>query len=106
LGTPFKGSYRSLFAKGAAIHLTNPKAILSWGAIYTIVAPADAVPTTLFGYFAMLYVGSILIFIGYAFLFSSKKVVHAYSRARRLFDLAFAGFFGLASFKILTARLQ
>ncbi len=106
LGTPFKGSYRSLFAKGAAIHLTNPKAILSWGAIYTIVAPADAVPTTLFGYFAMLYAGSILIFIGYAFLFSSKKVVYVYSRARRLFDLAFAGFFGLASFKILTARLQ
>ncbi|MEP2531125.1 LysE family translocator [Shimia sp.] len=106
LGTPFSGGFRALFAKGAAIHLTNPKAILSWGAIYAIVAPANATPATLFAYFAMLYVGSITIFIGYAFLFSSERTVRAYARAQRWFDLAFAGFFGLASFKILTARLQ
>lgn len=104
LGTPFKGSLSSLFAKGAAIHLTNPKAILSWGAIYAIVAPANATPANLFAYFGLLYGGSILIFIGYAFLFSSAKIVQAYQRARRGFDLSFAGFFGVASFKILTAR--
>nr|WP_106609774.1 LysE family translocator [Shimia abyssi] len=105
-GTPFSGDFRTLFAKGTAIHLTNPKAILSWGAIYAIVAPADATPATLFAYFAMLYAGSIMIFIGYAFLFSSARAVRAYARASRWFDLAFAGFFGLASFKILTARLE
>ncbi len=106
MGTPFSGSARSLFAKGAAIHVTNPKAILSWGAIYAIVAPPSATPLTLFGYFGLLYAGSILIFIGYAFLFSSEPMVRGYARARRWFDLAFAGFFGFASFKILTARLQ
>lgn len=105
-GTPFSGSGRSLFAKGAAIHITNPKAILSWASIYAIVAPADATPATLFGYFGLLYAGSILIFIGYAFLFSSEKVVQGYRRASRWFDLAFAGFFGFAGYKILTARLQ
>ena len=106
MGTPFSGSATSLFSKGAAIHITNPKAILSWGSIYAIVAPSDATPGLLFGYFGLLYAGSILIFIGYAFLFSSPAMVRGYARARRWFDLAFAGFFGFASFKILTAKLQ
>lgn len=106
LGTPFSGSLRSLFIKGAGIHITNPKAILSWGSIYAIVAPADASVFMLLGYFGMLYAGSILIFIGYAFLFSSARVLTAYACARRWFDLAFAGFFGFASISILTARLQ
>ncbi|MEL6452431.1 MAG: LysE family translocator [Pseudomonadota bacterium] len=105
-GTPFAGSARSLFLKGAAIHITNPKAILSWGSIYAIALPAGAGPGMVFQCFALLYAGSILIFIGYAVMFSNPRVVAAYGRARRWFDLAFAGFFGFASFKILTARLQ
>jgi threonine efflux protein len=60
----------------------------------------------LFGYFGVLYAGSILIFIGYAILFSTPKIVQGYGRARRWFDFAFAGFFGFASVKILTARLS
>jgi threonine efflux protein len=106
MGTPFSGSFRSLFLKGAAIHLTNPKAILSWASIYAIVAAPDATPATLFAYFGLLYAGSTLIFVGYAFLFSSARMVRAYSAAQRWFDCAFGCFFGLASFKILTARLQ
>ena len=106
LGTPFSGSPRILFAKGAAIHLTNPKAILGWGSIYAIIAPPAPTPGLLFGYFGLLYVGSIIVFLGYAILFSSERTVRAYASARRLFDLTFAGFFGFASFKILTARLQ
>lgn len=105
-GTPFRGTFRSLFAKGAAIHITNPKAILSWASIYAIVAPETATPSLLFGYFGLLYSGSIFVFIGYAFLFSSERVVSGYHRASRAFDLAFAGFFGFAGYKILTSRLQ
>jgi len=106
LGNPVTGSYGTIFAKGAAIHLTNPKAILSWGSIYAIVAPSDASLLMLLGYFGLLYAGSLLIFIGYAFLFSSARMVRTYRRARRWFDLAFAGFFGVASYKILTVRLS
>ncbi|WP_299621159.1 LysE family translocator [uncultured Tateyamaria sp.] len=106
LGTPFSGSGRTLFLKGWAIHITNPKAILSWGAIYAIVAPPDATLTMLLGYFGLLYTGGMMVFIGYAVLFSSDRVVRAYAAAQRWFDLAFAGFFGFAAFKILTARLQ
>ncbi|MGC1427991.1 MAG: LysE family translocator [Albidovulum sp.] len=105
IGRPFSGSFRTLFAKGMAIHLTNPKAILSWGSIYAIIAPSDATPANLITYFCLLYAVSIVVFIGYAFLFSSERMVRAYARAQRWFDFAFAGFFGFASFKILTARL-
>lgn len=104
--TPFSGRPLQLFAKGSAIHLTNPKAILSWGSIYAIIAAPTATTSTLLGYFGLLYAGSILIFLGYAVLFSSQRVVRTYARASRWFDFVFAGFFGLASFKILTARLQ
>jgi len=105
LGTPFTGSAKALFLKGAAIHVTNPKAVLGWGSIFAIVAPADATPALLFGYYGLLYAGSILVFLSYALLFSSARVVAAYAKARRGFDLAFAGVFGVASYKILTARL-
>ncbi|WP_170476880.1 LysE family translocator [Ruegeria arenilitoris] len=105
MGNPVTGSYGTIFAKGAAIHLTNPKAILSWGSIYAIAAPNDASLFMLLGYFGLFYAGSLLIFIGYAFLFSSEHMVLAYRRARRWFDFAFAGFFGVASYKILTVRL-
>ncbi len=105
-GTPFSGGAKTLFAKGMALHLTNPKAILSWGSIYTIAAPSTATVTDLLGYFAALYAGGILVFISYAIMFSSPVVVSAYGRARRWFDFAFAGFFGFASVKILTARLS
>ncbi|MEO1562666.1 MAG: LysE family translocator [Pseudomonadota bacterium] len=102
---PMRGSGWALFLKGAAIHITNPKAILSWGAIYAIVAPADASLWTLLAYFGMLYLGSILVFIGYAFLFSTGRAVRIYANSKRWFNLAFAAFFGFASFKILTAKL-
>ena len=104
-GRTFSGGPKTLFVKGVALHLTNPKAILSWASIYAIILPADAPPSSLLICFVVLYSGSAFVFIGYAFLFSSAQVVAAYSRAQRLFNLAFAGFFGFASFKILTAKL-
>lgn len=102
---PFRGRPAQVFAKGAAIHLTNPKAILGWGAIYAIVAPAGATPTTLLALFGVLYAGSVLVFIGYALLFSTLRMAVVYGRLRRWFDAGFAGFFGLASVSVLTARL-
>ncbi|MGB0798077.1 MAG: LysE family translocator [Planktomarina sp.] len=98
------GGAGTVFWKGALLHLTNPKAILSWGAVYSLVLPNDAATTDLLSLFAFLYSGSILVFIGYAFMFSTAPLVLAYKRARRIFELTFAAFFGAASLKILTAR--
>ena len=105
MGMPFGGGDWALFAKGAAVHITNPKAILRWGSIYAIALPADAAPIALLQCFVLLYAGSIMIFVGYAFLFSSPNMLRGYAAARRWFDLGFGAFFGVASYKILTARL-
>ena len=102
----YGGTAWQLFSKGALIHRTNPKAILSWASIYSLVLPAGSAPAEVFGLFAFLYSGSILIFIGYAFLFSTPGVVETYMRMKRWFELGFSGFFGFASLKILTARLD
>ena len=104
--TPFSGGPGVLFLKGAAIHLTNPKAILSWGSIYAIALPAGAGTGAVFWCFGLLYAGSIFVFIGYALLFSMPAIATAYARARRGFELSFAALFGFASIKILTARLS
>ncbi|MFY0622924.1 MAG: LysE family translocator [Pelagimonas sp.] len=105
LSRPYQGSFTRLFTKGALVHLTNPKAIIGWGSIYAIAAPAEASVATLFGYFGLLFSASICVFLGYAVAFSSPQAVRLYRGLSRWFDLLFAGFFGVASFKILTARL-
>ncbi len=96
---------RRLFAKGVLLHLTNPKAVLSWGAIYAIALPATAGPWAVWSLFGWLFSCSIIVFFGYAMLFSSEPVVRGYLRAKRLFDVAFGVLFGMASLKIMTARL-
>ena len=94
------------FKKGALIHLTNPKAILSWGAVFAIILPASAPATQIIGLFVFLYTGGIFVFIGYAFLFSTPGVVRFYRKAHRWFDLAFGVLFGAASLKILTSKIE
>ncbi len=101
----YGGTARQVFVKGALIHLTNPKAVLSWGAIFAIMVPVQSNVSVLLGMYLFLLSASICVFVGYAFLFSTDKVVALYQRMRSIFELIFAGFFGFASIKILTAKL-
>ena len=94
-----------LFLKGFAIHLTNPKAILSWGAIYAIALPVGAGPSAVWHLFGALILTSMLVFWGYALLFSSPPIARAYANAARVFDAAFGVLFGVAALRILTARI-
>lgn len=105
-GAVVTGSRISAFKKGALVHLTNPKAILSWGAVFSIILPPSAPASHIAGMFTFLYCGGILVFIGYAYLFSTPKAVAIYRGARRWFELAFAALFGAASLKILTVRAE
>jgi threonine efflux protein len=94
------------YAKGLALHLTNPKAILFFGSLYAIGLPPGASPETLATVIAAIGLQSFVIFHGYALLFSSGAIARVYARLRRWFDATFAVAFGAASLKILTARLQ
>ena len=93
------------FGRGLLVHLTNPKAILSWGAVYAVVVPPGAPLAALVGTFAALTTVSAMIFLGYGVLFSGPGVVRVHGAARRWFELAFAALFGAAAIKILTTRL-
>lgn len=103
---PIPQPHGALFIKGLLLHVTNPKAILSWGAIYAIALPAGAAPVAVWQLFGMLFSVSIVVFIGYAWLFSTPRIARGYLGLRRWFDLLFAALFGAASLKILTARLE
>lgn len=94
-----------VFAKGLALHLTNPKAILSWGAIYALALESSAGPASVVLLFCALSVTSMVVFFGYALLFSSAPIARGYVRMKRGFDLAFGVLFGAASLKLLTARI-
>jgi threonine efflux protein len=98
-----KGGLGKVYAKSLAIHLTNPKAVLGWGAIFAIALPASAPPSAVFVLYSQLLCVSALVFVGYGILFSSPWIVERYRRARRGFEIGFGVLFGAASFKILTA---
>lgn len=104
--TALTGSARSLFLKGLALHLTNPKAILFFGSLYAIGIPPGAAPAQLALVIAAVGLQSALTFHGYALLFSVPAMTRAYIRLRRPFEAVFAAAFGLAGVKILMARLS
>lgn len=97
-----RAAQHRLFLKGLALHLTNPKAILSWGSVYAITLAPGAGPAAVWHLFAVLSLGSVTRFFGYGLIFSAAPVAHFYARTKRGFDAAFAAFFGTASFKLLT----
>ena len=100
------GSARSLYAKGLALHLTNPKAILFFGSLYAIGIPVSASPIDLVVVILAVGALSFTVFHGYALIFSTPIMTQMYMRLRRWFEGAFAVGFGVASIKILTSRLN
>ncbi|MEO1607236.1 MAG: LysE family transporter [Pseudomonadota bacterium] len=101
----FAGGKRSLYAKGLALHLTNPKAILFFGSLFSLGMPPEAGLQELALVIAAVGLQSFIIFHGYALLFSSQVMTNTYLKLRRWFEGAFALGFGAASFKILTAKV-
>lgn len=104
--TSMTGSTKALFSKGLMLHLTNPKAVLFFGSLYSLGVPADASAARLITVIVAVGAQSFLIFHGYALLFSSKAMARLYQRLRRAFESVFAFGFAAASVKVLTAKLQ
>lgn len=100
-----QGGLGRLYVKGLLIHLTNPKAILGWGAVFAIAVPVVASQISVFETYGALLSVSCGLFFGYALLFSTGMFVRGYQRLRRWFEGAFTVLFGLAGLKTLTARL-
>jgi threonine efflux protein len=99
-------SLSKAYSKGLTLHLTNPKAILFFGSLFSIAVPPGSPLTVLVVVICAVGIQSTLMFIGYALLFSSAPMVAIHMRLRRWFEAVFAVAFGIAGFKILTARLS
>lgn len=95
---------RRAFLRGLLIHLTNPKAILSWGAVYAVALPAGASWAEVWGLFAALSSVSALVFLGYGVLFAATPIRRGYARIGRWIEGAFGVLFGAAGLRLLTAR--
>ena len=98
-------SGKNLWWRGYLLHITNPKAILAWGAIYSIALPIGATGVEVWVLFGQLISVSCVVFLGYAILFSTPAIARGYARARRWFEFGFAALFGAASLQILSAKL-
>jgi threonine/homoserine/homoserine lactone efflux protein len=94
-----QATLKSLYVRGALLHLTNPKAILVWvsivalssnssGASHGAVVPGCAL------------IGCI-VFSGYALLFSMDSARRLYVRTRRALEGSLAVMFGVAGIRLL-----
>ncbi|MEM8751016.1 MAG: LysE family transporter [Pseudomonadota bacterium] len=101
-----EGKASALVARGAALHITNPKSILFFGALYSMGMPADATTLQLATVVGAVGLQATVVYSGYAMLFSAPSMTRLYLNLRRWFEGAFAVGFGLAGLKVATARLQ
>lgn len=94
-----------LYLRGYLMHLTNPKAILSWTAIIALGLRPETPAVVLYAIILGCMTISLAINQSYAFLFSTASMVAGYRRIRRRAEACLAAFFTFASFKLLTAQL-
>lgn len=90
---------RTLYVRGALLHLTNPKAVLVWVSIVALsssnagAARGAVIP-------GCAAIGS-LVFGGYALLFSMDSARRFYMRTRRALEGCLAVVFGAAGIRLL-----
>ena len=95
-------SNKNLYSRGLALHLTNPKAILSWAAVITLSqsenGSTQVLIFTLVGCLAITF----SIHFAYAALFASRTAMVTFAKARRWIEGALAAVFGYAGLRLLT----
>lgn len=97
-------SLKATYLKGLALHITNPKAILFFSALYAIGVPTDASATDLAIVVFAIALQTALVMHFYAIIFSIPKVVVVYNKLKRWLEGAFAAAFGFAGVKILLSE--
>lgn len=94
----------ALYRLGLLLHLTNPKAVLAWIAIMSLGLRADASSYTLLAIVAGCAALGVVVFGGYALVFSTPPMVRGYQKARRWIEATLAVFFGYAGLRLLLSR--
>lgn len=97
-------SGKALYLKGLGLHLTNPKAILTWISIVSLALPAGAGTLHALAIAGGCVCIGITVFGGYALLFSTAAARRIYLRVRRWFEGMLAAVFAAAGIKLLLSR--
>lgn len=105
LSVQSKSKLYKIFLAGAALHITNPKAIFVWISIMSISISTDSQTTNLFALVIGCEILGAMIFLGYATLFSTQIAQAAYLKLRRAFEGVLSVCFGFAGIKLLTMKL-
>ena len=92
------------YVRGLLLHLTNPKAPLVWLATLSVGLGDSAPLPFLILAIVTCELVAIIVFVGYAFLFSTPTASKFYISFRRPFDAVLGLLFGAAAVKILTSR--
>ena len=95
------GRLRGSYLRGLMLHLTNPKSIFFFGALYSVGLPPGTTPAEVATVVLLVGGQSALVFLGYAILFSSARAQAVYLRARRWIEGAVAVLFAGAALGIL-----
>lgn len=98
-------SFGRTYFRGYLMHITNPKAILSWTAIIALGVRPEAPVSIILVLLAGCFLISLSCNLGYAILFSTAAMASGYRKIRRWADGFLAVFFAFAGLKLLTARL-
>ncbi len=98
-------AWTALYLRGLMLHLTNPKAILAWIAIMSLGLSGERHATTSITIITGCAILGVIVFGGYAIVFSTRSMVLLYGRARRWIEATLAVFFAYAGFRLLTLRV-
>jgi threonine efflux protein len=96
---------RRLYARGALLHLTNPKAILVWMSVAALGSSAGQGPAHMLAVVAGCLCIGVCVFGGYAALFSMPSARRIYGRIQRYLDACLAIVFAAAGVRLLTSRV-
>ena len=83
------------------MHVGNPKAILAWIAIMSLGLRIDASSGTLLATVGGCAMLGIIVFGGYAIVFSTDPMIALYANLRRWIEGALSGLFAAAGLKLL-----
>lgn len=103
-GPSRRPAYSALYRRGMLLHVGNPKAVLAWIAIMSLGLRPDAPGYTLLAIIGGCFTLGLLVFCGYAMVFSTAPMIRAYGKARRWIEGTLAAFFGFAGVRLLLSR--
>lgn len=93
------------FLTGLGLHLTNPKPVLFYGALFSAGLPADIGIEALALVVILLCLLALAVFTGLALLFANQALARGYAKLKRWFETLFAALFGAASARLLIVPL-